>query len=119
MKKTLVFGASPNPARYSYIATKRLNQFGHETVPVGIREGVIDGIGILKGYPEVDAVDTITLYIGAKRQPDHYEYLLSLNPKRIIFNPGTENPELVQLAREKGIEVVIACTLVMLSVGDY
>ena len=119
MKKTLILGATTNPARYGYIATSRLNQYGHEVVPVGIREGDIEGIDILLGQPSVEGIDTITLYLNPKRQEAYYDYILGLNPKRIIFNPGTENPELVRLAREKGIEVEIACTLVMLSVGNY
>ncbi|MFN0217045.1 MAG: CoA-binding protein [Saprospiraceae bacterium] len=119
MKKTLVLGASPNPARYAYLATMRLAQHGHEVVPVGIRKGEIDGIKIIEGKPEEKGVDTVTLYIGAARQPQYYDYILSLNPKRIIFNPGTENPELVQLAKERGIETEEGCTLVMLSIGAY
>ena len=119
MKKTVVFGASPNTSRYSNIATHRLSTAGYEVVPVGVREGMIDGINIQKGQPTLDGVDTITLYMNPQRQKEHYDYFFSLNPKRIIFNPGTENPELIQLAQEKGIETTVACTLVMLSVGDY
>ncbi|MFN0177106.1 MAG: CoA-binding protein [Saprospiraceae bacterium] len=119
MKKTLVLGATPNAARYSYIATKRLAQYGHEVVPVGIRKGEIEGINIVEGTPHEEGVDTVTLYLGADRQPEYYDYILSLKPKRIIFNPGTENPELVLLAKEQGIETVEGCTLVMLSIGAY
>ncbi len=119
MKKTLVLGASPNPSRYSNIAVNRLTRHGHEVVPVGVREGEIAGIGIIKGRPEVEGVDTITLYLNPKRQEEYYDYILALNPKRIIFNPGTENPELSRLAREQGIETEIACTLVQLSIGEY
>lgn len=119
MKKTVVLGASPNPTRYSNIATHRLQQYGHETVPVGIRNGEIDGLEIQLGQPEIESVDTITLYMNPQRQQPHYDYILSLQPKRIIFNPGTENPELIALAKERGIETVIACTLVMLSVGNF
>ena len=119
MKKTLVLGATTNPARYGFIATSRLKMYGYEVVPVGIREGDIEGIDILLGKPEVEGVDTITLYLNPKRQEEYYEYILSLKPKRIIFNPGTENPELIKIAQERGIETEIACTLVMLSVGNY
>ncbi|MEM6966606.1 MAG: CoA-binding protein [Bacteroidota bacterium] len=119
MKKTLVLGATTNPSRYGYIATSRLKSYGHEVVPVGVREGHIEGIEILNGKPNVEGVDTITLYLNPKRQAEYYDYILGLHPKRIVFNPGTENPELVALAKEKGIEVEIACTLVMLSVGNY
>lgn len=119
MKKTLVLGATPNPERYAYLATNRLTKHGHEVVPVGIKHGNIGGIEILGGKPEVEGVDTVTLYIGPARQPEYYDYIFSLQPKRIIFNPGTENPELAQLAQERGIETVEGCTLVMLSIGAY
>lgn len=119
MKKTVVLGASPNPSRYSHVATNRLKNHGHETIPVGIRKGEINGLEIQLGQPEIESVDTITLYMNPERQKPHYDYIFSLKPKRIIFNPGTENPELMQLAKEKGVETVIACTLVMLSIGDY
>lgn len=119
MKKTLVLGATPNPERYAYLATMRLAQRGHEVVPVGIRAGAIEGIKILEGKPEIEGVDTVTLYIGPARQPEYYDYIFSLNPQRIIFNPGTENPELKRLAEERGIETVEGCTLVMLSIGAY
>jgi len=119
MKKTLVLGASPNPARYSNIAVHRLTRHGHEVVPVGVREGEIADIEIIKGRPELEDIDTITLYLNPKRQIEYYDYILGLKPKRIIFNPGTENPELSRLAREQGIETEIACTLVQLSIGEY
>ncbi len=118
-KKTIILGASPNPERYSNKATIYLKNQGHESVPIGIRKGVIAGIEIQKGQPNEDEVDTITLYLNPTRQKDYYGYIFKINPKRIIFNPGTENPELIKMANEKGIETVVACTLVMLSVGDY
>lgn len=118
-KKTLVLGASLKPERYSNIATNRLLNHGHEVVPVGLREGLIRDAKILKGKPEIKDIDTVTLYLNPKRQEEYYDYILGLTPKRIIFNPGTENRELIQLAKEKGIETEIACTLVMLSVGNY
>jgi uncharacterized protein len=119
MKKTVVLGATDNPSRYAYLAVQKLRRYGHEVVPVGLREGNIEGLKILKGQPEVSDVDTITMYVGTRNQAPLYDYILSLNPKRIIFNPGTENPELERMAKEKGIEPVIACTLVMLSTGEY
>lgn len=119
MKKTLVLGASPKVTRVSNQAVHRLKLAGHEVVPVGIREGSIAGIDIEKGQPEVKGVDTITMYLSAKNQEQYYDYILGLAPKRIIFNPGAENPELYQLAKENGIEVENACTLVMLSVSVY
>lgn len=119
MKKTLVLGASPNPSRYSYAAVRQLARYGHEVVAIGNREGEIDGISIQKGQPALDNIDTITLYLGADNQKQYYDYIFSLQPKRIIFNPGAENTKLSRMAREKGIEVLPACTLVMLSVGNY
>lgn len=119
MKKTLVLGATPNPARYAYLAVMRLQQHGHEVVPVGIREGNIQGMSILKDKPVVEGVDTVTLYLNAQRQQEYYDYIFSLQPRRIIFNPGAENPELMRLANEKGIETVEGCTLVMLSIGAF
>ena len=86
---------------------------------VGLREANVFGVDIQKGQPLTEDVDTITLYLNPERQKDYYDYILGLHPKRIIFNPGTENFELVRMAKEKGIEVEIACTLVMLSVGVY
>lgn len=119
MKKTLVLGATTNPIKYGYIATSRLKKYGHEVIPLGIREGEIEGIPIQLGKPVLEEIDTITLYLNPKRQEEYYDYILSLNPKRIIFNPGTENPALVALTKKNGIESEIACTLVLLSVGKY
>ena len=119
MKKTVVLGATPNPERYAYLATQRLARYGHEVVPVGIRKGSIGDIEIQQGEPAVEDVDTVTLYLGADRQKPVYDYILSLRPERIIFNPGTENPELQKMAEERGIKTVEGCTLVMLSIGVF
>jgi uncharacterized protein len=119
MKKTVVIGASENPERYAYRATVALEQRGHTVVPVGLKEGKIRGTSILKGNPAIEAVDTVTLYVGPAHQPFWYDYILSLKPKRVIFNPGTENAELEGLLEKNDIEPVIACTLVMLAVGTY
>jgi hypothetical protein len=118
-KKTVVLGASNNPSRYAYRAVELLLDKGIEPVPVGVKKGAIEGIGILNGQPNVEEVHTVTLYLNPERQKEYYDYILSLKPKRIIFNPGTENPELIRLAREQGIETEIGCTLVMLAVGNY
>ncbi len=118
-KKTLVLGASLKPHRYSNMAINRLVNHQHEVVAIGLREGVVAEVQIVKGKPSLENIDTITLYMNPKRQVALYDYILNLNPKRIIFNPGTENMELVALAQAKGIETEIACTLVMLSVGNY
>lgn len=120
MKRSLILGASPNPERYSYKATKSLSDRGHPVFPVGIRKGEIEGKNILIDTPVIDEIDTLTLYVGPKNQPPYYNYILDqIVPKRIIFNPGTENPELIQLAQDKGIETEIACTLVLLSINNY
>lgn len=119
MKKTVVLGATPNPARYAYLAVMRLHKYGHEVIPVGVRVGSIDGIPIQQGKPALSDVDTVTLYLNPMRQEEYYDYILSLQPKRIIFNPGTENPELERLAQKAGIETEEGCTLVMLSIGSY
>lgn len=120
MKKTVVIGASPNPDRYSFKATKMLADHGHEVLPLGIRNGLAAGVQIITDWPkQVDDLDTITLYLGVKNQAEHYNYILGLRPKRIIFNPGTENPELEALATIQGIEVEQACTLVLLSTSQF
>lgn len=119
MKKTVILGATPNSGRYAWLAATRLAQHGHEIVPIGIKDGRIAGVDILKGQPAIKGVDTITLYLNAGRQREYYDYILSLHPKRIIFNPGAENPELAKLATDHGIETVEGCTLVMLSIGTY
>jgi predicted CoA-binding protein len=119
MKKTLVLGASDNPARYSYRAVHQLKSHGHEVVPVGIRKGEVAGLPIHTDRPLAPDVDTVTLYVGPQNQPAWYDYILDLKPKRILFNPGTENPELERLAHQRGIETEEACTLVLLSIGQY
>lgn len=119
MKKTLVLGATPNPSRYAYVATQKLKSYGHEVIPMGIKKGEIDGIKIENSTPQYEGVDTVTLYINPDLQKLYYDYIFSLKPKRIIFNPGTENFELIRLAKEQGIETELGCTLVMLSIGNY
>lgn len=118
-KKTLVLGASTNPSRYSFIAMNRLSAYKHPVVAVGLREGKVGGVEIQKGQPQVEGVDTVTLYLNPTNQRPYYDYILSLKPKRIIFNPGTENYELEEMARRNGIKPMEACTLVMLSTGQY
>lgn len=119
MSKTLVLGASTNPTRYSFMAVERLRKHRIEVVAVGLRNGKIADVEIQTGMPKLTDVDTITMYIGAQNQPPFYDYILSLKPRRVIFNPGAENPELEALLSKHGIEAPSACTLVMLSVGNY
>src|SRR5690606_35521832 len=118
-KKTLVFGASTNPGRYSFLAINRLVNRGHEVVAFGLKKGEVAGLQIDTGLLQYDSINTVTLYMNPQRQKEFYEYLISLQPKRIIFNPGTENPELYQLLRENNIDFEIACTLVLLSINQY
>jgi predicted CoA-binding protein len=117
--KTLVLGASPNPERFSYKAVRMLVTYNHEVYPVGIRKGLIGELEILQDHPHIEDIHTVTLYIGPKNQLNYYDYIMDLKPKRLIFNPGTENEELRTLAEEKGIEILYNCTLMMLSKGDY
>jgi predicted CoA-binding protein len=118
-KKTLVLGASGNPSRYSFLAMNRLKAHKHPVVAVGRRETEVAGIRVSKSPVVEEGVDTVTLYLNPTHQKEYYDYILDLQPKRIIFNPGTENPELMKMAKEKGIEPVVACTLVMLATGQY
>lgn len=117
--KTVVIGASTNPERYSYKAVGRLLEHGHEVVPVGVRGGTIHGVEIQTETPEITGVHTVTLYINKDRQPAMYDYIFSLRPQRIIFNPGTENDALKSRAKQQNIEVVEGCTLVMLASGTF
>jgi predicted CoA-binding protein len=118
-KKTLVLGASENPARYSNLAIKKLLSHGHEVVAIGNRKGNVNGVDITTDKQEMGDVDTITLYLNPTNQKPYYDYILSLHPKRIIFNPGTENMELEHMVKEQGSKPLRACTLVMLSTGQY
>ncbi|RLJ64499.1 hypothetical protein CLV86_1619 [Lacinutrix venerupis] len=118
-KKTLVIGASTKPERYSNMAIKKLNNYKHETVAFGLREGVVNGIVIDTELKQYNNIDTVTLYLNPKRQEQYYNYILSLQPRRVIFNPGTENPEFYSILRDNNIEFEVACTLVMLSTNQY
>jgi uncharacterized protein len=117
--KTLVVGASTSPERYSYKAARMLLNHGHEIELLGTKKGEIEGHQIENKHLQYTDIDTVTLYIGAKHQPEMYQYLIDLKPRRIIFNPGTENLEFEQLAKTSGIETEEACTLVLLSTGQY
>jgi predicted CoA-binding protein len=118
-KRTAIIGATPKPDRYAYKATVSLKKHGHPVFPVGIHTGEIDGEKILLDKPQIENIDTVTLYVGPQNQKHWIDYVLSLQPKRIIFNPGTENNELITAAEKQGIECVEGCTLVMLSIGNY
>ena len=117
--KTLVLGASLNPDRYSNRAIKQLVYNNIETVAVGLREGNVNGVAIATQALPFEGVDTVTLYLNAKRQQAYYDYIIDLMPKRVIFNPGTENLELETLLAREGINYEYACTLVLLGTGQY
>jgi predicted CoA-binding protein len=118
-KKTVVLGASDKPDRYSYLAATRLRAHGHEVVAIGNRTGRVADVNIITEHPEVEGVDTVTLYLNPTNQKPYYDYILSLHPKRVIFNPGTENEELEKLVKAQGAKAMEACTLVMLGTGQY
>lgn len=118
-KQTLVLGASDNPSRYSYLAIKRLQNHGHPVKAIGRKHSFVDDTEIMTDKKHLDDIDTVTLYLNPLHQQEYYDYILSLQPKRIIFNPGAENDELAALAAKKGIETIEACTLVMLSTNQY
>lgn len=118
-KKTLVLGASENPDRYSNIAINRLLARNLEVVAVGLKEGEVNGVKIYNYKKEFNEIDTITLYLNAKNQQEYYSYILSLRPKRVIFNPGTENVELEDILEKNYIYFENSCTLVLLSLGKY
>ena len=118
-KKTLVIGASENRSRYSNLATNNLKGKGHDVVALGKRPGEINGITIETEKVPFENVDTVTLYLNPTNQKQYYDYIVSLQPKRVIFNPGTENEELEELLAAKGIKTQEACTLVLLSTGQY
>ena len=118
-KKTVVLGASDNPARYSYLALKKLQAHHHPVVAIGKKKGKVGDVSIQTDHLPVEGVDTITLYLNPQNQKEYYDYILELKPNRIIFNPGTENNDLIKQAKDNGIEPVIGCTLVMLSTGMY
>ncbi len=118
-KKTLVIGASDNPARYSYLAVNRLRQNGHPVIGIGRKKVKVADIEIETEKKEFKDIDTVSLYINPANQKEYYEYILSLHPKRLIFNPGAENEELFNLAKANGIRPLEACTLVLLSTHQF
>lgn len=118
-KKTLVIGASLKPSRYSYSAINKLVNHKHPVVAIGLRKGEVAGVQINTEKLDFEDVDTVTLYLGPQLQPEYYEYIISLQPERVIFNPGTENPEFVSLLEQNGIISDYACTLVLLGTNQY
>lgn len=121
MKKTAIVGATTNPGRYAYLAASMLKEYGHPIVPIGIKKGEVFGENILdiNQRPVVKDIDTVTLYIGPQHQEEWYDYILSLKPRRVIFNPGTENPDFAKKVEAAGIQAEDACTLVLLRTNQY
>jgi predicted CoA-binding protein len=121
LKKTVIIGATENRSRYAYLAAEMLQEYNQEFVPVSIKRGIVLGKEILdlRSRPKIENVDTITLYINSSHQKEWYDYFLKLDPKRVIFNPGTENPDLENFLEVKGIQALQACTLVLLRTGQY
>ena len=119
MKKTLVLGASLNESRYSNLAINRLVNYGHTVEAVGLKKGEVTGVSISTEMEHFENIDTVTLYLNPQRQVEYYDYIVSLKPKRVIFNPGTENPELYKILKEHNIENEVACTLVLLGTNQY
>lgn len=119
MIKTLVIGASTNPNRYSNMAIRKLLNHNQPVVAIGLRHAQVEGVTIETEKLNFKDVDTVTLYLNSKLQEEYYQYIISLEPKRVIFNPGTENPEFYKMLSEKNIEVEVACTLVLLGTNQY
>ena len=119
MKKTLVIGASTNPERYSFKAIKMLTSHENSVVAIGQKTGEVAEITIQTKNIPLKNIHTVTLYLNPIRQRDYYNYIIGLNPKRVLFNPGTENPEFYQLLELNGIKAEIACTLVLLTTNQY
>lgn len=116
---TLVMGATDNPARYANMAVRKLRAFGHHVIAFGKRPGIIGDVAITSRFPADKQVETVTMYLNSLAQDEYKNMILELKPKRIIFNPGAENPEWMKELETTGIEPVEACTLVMLSAGQY
>ncbi len=119
MKKTLVIGASENPDRYSNKAIRALISHNHEVVALGLKKGNVEGVTFHTEKNQFNNIDTVTMYVGPQNQPEYYSYIIGLKPRRVIFNPGTENPTFIAQLQAAGIYTEIACTLVLLATGQY
>lgn len=117
--KTLVFGASLKSNRYSNLAIRKLVKYNKDVVAFGLKTGEVEGVHIEDELKMYDDIHTVTLYLSPPRQVEYYDYIVSLEPKRVIFNPGTENPQFYNILKQNNIGVEVACTLVMLSTNQY
>ena len=118
-KKTLVLGASSNPSRYSYLAVNKLREHQHPVVAIGKKTALVADVAVQSEAPPIPDLDTVTLYLNPENQKNYYDYILSQHPRRVIFNPGAENPEFEKILDDKGIQIMEACTLVLLGTGQY
>lgn len=120
-KKTVILGATTNTSRYAHLAAEMLDEYDYDFIPLGFKKGDVLGRPILdlRHHPQLTDIDTVTVYLNQYNQKEWEEYILSLSPRRIIFNPGAENQELATIANNRGIEAINACTLVMLRIGEY
>lgn len=118
-KKTLVLGASDNPERYSFLAVNRLRDKGHPVIAIGKKNAKVADVQIETEKKDYSGIDTVSVYLSPDHQLEYYDYIVSLHPKRLIFNPGAENEEFADLAKVNGIQPVEACTLVLLSTGQF
>ncbi|HEY4936484.1 MAG TPA: CoA-binding protein [Puia sp.] len=118
-KKTLVLGASANPARYSFLAVNKLREHNHAVVAIGRRPAMVADVPVQLGTPPIPDLDTVSVYLNTDNQKNYFDYILSQHPRRVIFNPGAENPEFEKILSDKGIKVLEACTLVLLATGQY
>jgi predicted CoA-binding protein len=118
-KKTLVLGASANPARYSFLAINKLREHNHLVVAIGKRQAIVADIPVELETAPIENLDTVSIYLNKENQKNYYDYIISQHPRRVIFNPGAENPDFELALANKGILAVEACTLVLLSTGQY
>jgi len=118
-KKTVVLGASAKPSRYAYLAIEKLVEKGHSVLAIGQNTGEVAGVKIYTKAIPLSKIDTVTLYLNPARQRDYYNYIVEAKPKRVIFNPGTENPEFYQLLKLNNIKAEVACTLILLATNQY
>jgi len=118
-KKTLVLGASDNPARYSFLAVNKLREHHHPVIAVGKKTSMVADVQVTAQAAPIPDLDTVTLYLNTENQKKYYDFIIAQHPRRVIFNPGAENPEFEKMLEEKGIAPLEACTLVLLSTGQY
>jgi hypothetical protein len=118
-KKTLVLGGSPNPSRYSYLAINRLREHQHPVWSIGRRPAQVADITVQQEMTPIEDLDTVSVYLNQENQKNYYDFILAQHPRRVIFNPGAENPEFEKILEEHGVEVLEACTLVLLTTGQF